>query len=257
MRSIGVRLLRAIGRTPDGADKVGPTHHYTLENALDYAKKTIPDFLSYIRDRHVLDYGCGPGWQALAMVMEGAKRAHGLDIRDVWIENGRRIAAEHALSDRVSYSLDIPSTFDVCVSFGAFEHYADPEAELRKMVGAVKPGGLVIISWAEPWFSPHGSHFSPFFRLPWLNLLFTERTLLEARKTYKSDGATRFHEVAGGLNRMTVARFERAIENTECEIVQKHLFAVKRLAMVTQVPVVRELMTAACSCVLRKPVSKP
>jgi SAM-dependent methyltransferase len=252
MGSAAVRLLHLIGREPESADKVGPTRNYTLENALDYATKTVPNFHDYIRDKDVLDHGCGPGWQALAMVASGARSAHGVDIRDVWIEHGRRIAREHGLSDRVTYSHEIPRQFDVCVSLGAFEHYSDPESELLRMVAAVKPNGLVIISWAEPWFSPHGSHFSTFFRLPWLNLLFSERTLLEARRKYKSDGATHFHEIAGGLNQMTVARFERALERSGCVILEKHLIAVKKIPFVTRIPVLRELMTAACSCVLRK-----
>src|SRR5687768_2750232 len=133
MSSLAVWFLRAIGRTPEGAEKVGTTHNYTLANALDYAKATVPGFLGYIRDKHVLDHGCGPGWQALAMVAEGAKSAHGVDIREIWIQNGRRIAEEHGLSERVSYSVEFSGRFDVCVSLGAFEHYSDPEGELQRM----------------------------------------------------------------------------------------------------------------------------
>jgi SAM-dependent methyltransferase len=254
--SLAVRLLHAIGRPVEEANQIGPTLHYTLDNALDYAKKTVPGFLSYIRGKDVLDYGCGPGWQALAMVANGARSAHGVDVQDKWIENGRRIARQHGLSDSVTYSYpwEIPDRpFDVCVSLGAFEHYADPEAELRRIVRAVKPGGLVILLWAEPWYSPHGSHLSSFFRLPWLNLLFSERTLMEARRRYRSDGATHFHEVAGGLNRMTVARYERAIRDSGCRILDSHLFAVRGLPFVTRIPVVRELLTSGCSCVLQRP----
>ncbi|CAN5864331.1 hypothetical protein BH24ACI4_BH24ACI4_08100 [soil metagenome] len=50
-----------------------------------------------------------------------------------------------------------------------------------------------------------------FTKLPWVNVLFSERTVMQVRARFRDDGATRYEEVVMGLNRMTIARFERLI----------------------------------------------
>ena len=42
--------------------------------------------------------------------------------------------------------------------------------------------------------------------------------LIRWRSTFKTDGATRFGEVAGGLNQMTIAKFEELIASSTLEI---------------------------------------
>jgi hypothetical protein len=54
-----------------------------------------------------------------------------------------------------------------------------------------------------------GGHLFSVF--PWAHLIFSEQALIRWRSDFKSDGATRFSEVAGGLNQMTIRRFERLI----------------------------------------------
>jgi hypothetical protein len=44
--------------------------------------------------------------------------------------------------------------------------------------------------------------------------VLTEKSLMKWRSKYKLDGATRFHEVAGGLNQMNIHKFERLVANS-------------------------------------------
>jgi hypothetical protein len=89
--------------------------------------------------------------------------------------------------------------------------------------------------------------------LPWSNIIFSEKTLMDIRRRFRNDGATRYAEVEGGLNQMTVSRFERIVRSAEgVDITEFRLFAVKGLPLVTRLPGVRELLTASVSCVLRK-----
>jgi hypothetical protein len=55
-----------------------------------------------------------------------------------------------------------------------------------------------------------------------------------------------------GLNRMTIARFERLIRASGMTVESLNLFPVKGLPLVSKVPVLREFLTGAASCVLRK-----
>ncbi len=230
----------------------------TVENALDYLELTVPAFRSRIADRRVLDFGCGLGHQAVAMVKAGADSVHGLDIVPEHVTHTLALAARNGVDDQVSASITgsprptLDERFDVVVSCSSFEHFSDPEGILETMRQYLRPGGVALISFAEPWLSPRGSHMGFFTRVPWLNLLFPEETVMRVRASYRSDGATRYEEVEGGLNRMTLAKFERILEMSRWEVEWIRYYPTRGLPLVHRIPGVRELLTSAVSCELRR-----
>jgi 2-polyprenyl-3-methyl-5-hydroxy-6-metoxy-1,4-benzoquinol methylase len=249
------KILMSLCRDPKAPDYPGGTTSTTVDNALDYLCLTVPDFRGYFKGRKVLDFGCGWGNQAVAMFKNGASEVVGLDIQ--WHDRSRKLAAEHKCADRVRFverldPADI-GTFDMVLSCSAMEHYADPAAVVETMKRAAKPGGVVIISFAEPWYGPRGSHFSGYSHLPWVNVLFSERTIMRVRGHFRTDGAQRFEEVAGGLNRMTIAKFERIIGQSGMKPEYFRVFVAKGVPLAHRVPVLRELLASAAACVLRKP----
>lgn len=257
-------LLNLLARKP-GEQESGKTTQYTIDNCLYFARKTIPDFDSYIVGRSVLDHGCGPGWQAVAMrVQSGAASVYGLEIESHWHEQGRELARSYSCEDSVSFGSSVPkdARFDVVVSLGAFEHYADPAAELGRMASLLKPGGVILLSWSEPWYYHSGSHIACFTRIPgtnqpvpWANLIFSERALLKLRSRFRSDQASRYSEIAGGLNQMTLARFEQILDESALDVERVYYLAMRGLPLVTRIPVIRELFTFSASCILRVPAT--
>jgi len=176
----------------------------------------------------------------------------GIDIQ--WHDRARRLAEEHACSGRVRFVESLKpeekGTFDMVLSCSAMEHFADPAAAVAEMKAAVRPGGVVIISFAEPWFGPRGSHFDGFSRLPWVNLLFPESVVMGARSRFRPDGARHYEEVAGGLNRMSLAKFERIIRGSGMTVEYYRAFMTKGFP-VGRIPVLRELFGSAAACILR------
>jgi len=246
------RLLSAFARDNTMASRLGATANYDISNCLDFAKDTIPDFLQLIRGKSILDYGCGHGWQTVAMALEGANCVCGVDIRNNLLEHGRRLAERYAVQDRVRFTTVPEGAFDVVISLSAFEHFSQPEQELARMASLAKPDGLVLISFAEPWYSHSGSHMNDFIRIPWVNLLFSEKAVLKVRQRFRDDGAQTYEDVVGGLNRMTVARFKRILRDSGLQVCGLRLRATKHLPLVTSVPGLQELFTAACCAVLRR-----
>jgi 2-polyprenyl-3-methyl-5-hydroxy-6-metoxy-1,4-benzoquinol methylase len=100
------RLLLKLSRAPGTGLYEETTDSYTLANALDFARKTVPGFSAYIRDRVVLDFGCGPGWQAVAMAREGARQVIGVDIRQDWIQDAIALAAATGVEDRTIFTAE-------------------------------------------------------------------------------------------------------------------------------------------------------
>ena len=266
--SLEERLLFSMARNPNLAE-IGSTAHYNIENCLDFPRKMFPDFDLLVRGKTVLDHGCGYGWQSVALRRHcAAARVFGLDVVNAHLDHGRRLARRHEVADAVEFGPaappDLRGQFDVVLSLSAFEHYSDPAGELERMRRQLKPGGIIVLAFAEPWWSPYGSHFQGYARLPgttrpfpWLNLLFSDRALLSLRARFRDDHPQRIEEVEGGLNRMTVRRFERIVRGGDFHIERISLYSVKRLPLVTRIPLVREFLTNAAACILRSEAHRP
>ncbi len=240
------RILRALSRPPGDPDYAGGTETHVGSHALDYVLKTVPGFLELIRGKSVLDYGCGRGDQAVKIKEAGAARVVGFD-PFLKVSPGSEAGVE--------FTSSLPTEqFDVVFSCSSFEHFADPEREFVTMRDLTRE--RLVITWAEPWLSHNGSHMGFFTRVPWVNVFFPERSVFLVRSLYRDDGATRYEEsgLGGALNRMTVRRFEGIVSRLkgDLEIEVQRNYATKGLPLVTKVPVVREFLTSACMCVLRR-----
>jgi hypothetical protein len=60
-------------------------------------------------------------------------------------------------------------------------------------------------------------------------LLFSEKALIRWRSDFKTDGATRFREVAGGLNQMTITRFKELLKDGPFKVDALELVPIKKL----------------------------
>ena len=184
---LSARLLAALSRDPLAADFAGGTQLHVGDHALDFLKATVPEFIARIQGKRVLDYGCGFGDQALSMKRAGAASVVGYDVYPKFTGS---------LPDGVTATSELPTEkFDIVLCSSSFEHFATPELELERM--RALSSGSVIISWAEPWFSHAGSHAGFFTRVPWVNLLFPERSVMLVRSLYRDDGAVSYE--TGGL----------------------------------------------------------
>lgn len=67
-----------------------------------------------VRDRSVLDVGCGSGILGIVATMRGARMAHGVDVNPASIEISRQNASANKVGDRWTVSSEYPaSEFDV------------------------------------------------------------------------------------------------------------------------------------------------
>lgn len=167
------------------------------------------DLLRLVQDKTVIDFGCGNGIATLDLARAGAKKVIGIDILEHALQEATARAEAEGLSDRCEFSTRTDTRADAIVSLDAFEHFGDPAAILEIMHALLKPGGFVMASFGPTWYHPLGGHLFSIF--PWSHLIFSERALVRWRADIRPDGAKRFAEVEGGLNQMTIARFERLV----------------------------------------------
>ncbi len=105
-----------------------------------------------LKDKHVLDVGCGGGILSDAMARVGAK-VTGIDLAT----KSLKVAQLHALETQtpnVSYrevsaealATEQPACFDVVTCMEMLEHVPDPASVVQACATLVKPGGWVFFS---------------------------------------------------------------------------------------------------------------
>lgn len=121
---------------------------YAKVNRLDpHHVQRIAEWLPDLRDRDVLEVGCGRGHLLRALQEEGA-HALGVDVNPQAIAQGVADGMSVAQADALPFP---DETFDVLVSVHTIEHLPDLDAALTEMVRVVRPGGrLLLIYPAEP-----------------------------------------------------------------------------------------------------------
>ena len=110
-------------------------------------------------------------------------------------------------------------------------HFADPAGILRITNTLLPPTGEVLVSFGTTWYHPWGGHLFSVF--PWAHLIFSEKALIRWRSTFKTDGATRFSEVAGGPNQMTIAKFEELVAGSPLRFASLELVPITKLHVST------------------------
>ena len=144
------------------------------------------------------------------------------------------------------------NSFDVVISQNAFEHFGDPEQILNEMNSLLKDSGIVLLTFGPPWLAPYGSHMHFFCKVPWINILFSEKTVMKVRSNFRNDGAVRYEEVESGLNRMTVTRFENIVSSNNMKLITKNYECIKGMNWLAKLPLLRELFINHISAVLCK-----
>lgn len=187
-----------------------------------------PDIWTELDGKSVIDYGCGTGEHAVEICRRSPlARVIGIDIREEQLRVARRRASEAGVAARCSFFSYSPRIrADIILSIDSFEHFTEPAKVLQDMSDLLWSEGRVWISFGPPWLHPKGSHFpGPV----WSNLLFTEQALMQWRARFKRDGAKKFEEIEGGLNRMTIRRFEQVVPLSGFEFESLELVPIQRV----------------------------
>ena len=107
-----------------------------------------------LKDKHVLDIGCGSGGIALHLAEKhGAGHVTGFDVEGPVIAAARNRATRRGLSDRTDFVHGAPgplpfadASFDVVFSKDALLHVRDKDALFREIFRILKPGGVFAAS---------------------------------------------------------------------------------------------------------------
>jgi 2-polyprenyl-3-methyl-5-hydroxy-6-metoxy-1,4-benzoquinol methylase len=217
------------------------------------------------RGKSVLDLGCGNGTLCALAARHGAARVVGVDLNVS--ETAEGILTRYPdLRGRVEFVATVgdaselgDEVFDLVTSKDSMEHFPEPESFVRLMTERVRPGGELAIGFSPLWKSPKGGHIGYMTKLPWAHLIFPEKTIMAERRRFRPhENADHWDEVAGGLNQMTLGRFERIIAGTGFTPIYMRTNVgdrpgLKAFRELARIPGLREYFTVSVYGVWRKP----
>lgn len=279
---IGVRALLALNT------RFPPVKHpFNLQNEgkqtyaqwqYQWGAKTLECFTpgfqpaDIVAGKRILDMGCGASGKSMYYLSLGASAVVGADIVPHYKPEAEAFARELGFGDRFTFllgdALHLPleaESFDVVIMNDFMEHIYDPEGAIREAMRILKPGGRIFVNF-PPYFHPTGAHLSDVIGIPWVHLLFSERTLIDAYRElvrglpdeqarlelrFGMDGTGR--ERITYINKMTIRRFRRMARRMGLTLRWYQEIPLRPfLAPLAKLPGLRELFVKMCACVIEK-----
>jgi len=246
---LGYKLLKRLVKVSAGND---------VTTAYDGKSKIEvffgPEIWKELADKTVIDFGCEGGIESVDMAQHGVRKVIGIDIREPALEGARARAKEAGVDDRCLFTTRYDEKVDVVISLDAFEHFGDPLAMLDVMRGLLKDDGYVLACFGPTWYHPLGGHGFSIF--PWSHLVFSEAVQMRWYREGSDVAAYKFNEVVGGLNQLTVSRFEKLVSESDFKFASFEAVPIRRLKLVAN-RVTREFTTAVVKCkLITKPTSR-
>ncbi len=175
-----------------------------------------------LAEKVVADIGCGDGIIDLALMHRGEPRQlTGFDLNPVNVDHLNGLADERGLPgvpDGLHFARSAPTvipapddTFDVVVTWSAFEHVGDPLTLMRDIGRVLKPEGVLFLQIWPMYHSQHGGHLWDWVEGDFPHLM---RSGDEVQREILASGHEHASYMAGEvryLNRATIDDLQRAI----------------------------------------------
>jgi len=217
--------------TSAAAESADPTEvpHYSLgappkvwwDAHFEGAVGQVLDFLAgdsiTLEGKRVADIGCGDGIIDLGLTLRGRPaRLVGFDIKPTDVDDLAGLAKQRADLDRLPDELffatsgerSIPAadhSFDMVVSWSAFEHIADPVAILKEIRRILTHHGVLFIQLWPFYDAAHGTHLVDWFPEGFAQHRHTDEEIFaQIRSSGDQEMGSRLIDIYRTLNKITL-----------------------------------------------------
>ena len=198
---LGVRLYKCKNKnfqtnTGSRGDNSEKYWEWQFETSGNLFKKNW-DLDSQIREKRILDIGCGLGGRSCYLITRGAVEVVGLEINSAELAEAGRLADKKLDSgDRKNIKFigikenERPAigAFDIVLLIDVLEHVKSPVDTLNFAFDMLKPGGVCYFSTVG-WYHYNASHLMDILPIPFATLFFSDRVIIDAVRKIVSDPA--------------------------------------------------------------------
>ncbi|MBI4947398.1 MAG: methyltransferase domain-containing protein [Bacteroidetes bacterium] len=216
-----------------------------------------------MKDKTVLDAGCGPGGKTVFYAEKGCKLIIGIDIDENRLSLAKEFSKHKKIQNTEFYQGSLDSmpfesdTFDIVLLNDVVEHIGRPILikALAECKRVIKPGGKICLEF-PPWTSFGAAHLYDCIYIPWCHILFSDKTLINVIKKLKPEhptvGNLSYIEHFEELNRITINEFKEMISNLEFKIIVLDYIMILGLKFMRYIPVINKYWTRRVVGVLSK-----
>ena len=215
-----------------------------------------------LKDKVVLDAGCGLGGKTVYYAEQGCRSIVGIDMDDNHIRYAEAFAAKKATANaefKRGMLNELPfesDTFDIIILNDVVEHI-DREIlakALTECKRVVKAGGRICMEF-PPWQSHDAAHLDDYIHIPWMQVLFSSETLINVTKRMNPKprhGKLSVIKHFEQLNRITTKEFKRIIRDLDFKVINLRHRMIKGIMCLRYVPFLNKYLTVRVIAVLSK-----
>ena len=147
-----------------------------------------------LSNKNILEIGCGHGGISVFLANNGAKHVVGIDINKENLKIGNDFISKFKKDKKIEFlpvellyndvhNLDFENNyFDYIIADNVFEHFDNNLSVLKECKRVLKNDGKIITNSMPSIYSKYGPHLKKGIGLPWVNLFFSETTIINVLK---------------------------------------------------------------------------
>jgi ubiquinone/menaquinone biosynthesis C-methylase UbiE len=192
-RELSVRLCLGLGRIcravfgfEEPEDLQASAHDQSYFARRRAASAAILGRFPPLAGLEVLEIGCGHGGMLEALrAAEAIPQGIDPDARRVQFAQDRGLPAKIAVAEQLPFP---DQSFDAVISDEVIEHLHDVDSALGEAFRVLRPGGYFYSVWGPAWLTYNGPHLIKCLSVPWVQLFFSDRTIVEALRRQRNRG---------------------------------------------------------------------
>ncbi|MEO6694628.1 MAG: class I SAM-dependent methyltransferase [Ignavibacteria bacterium] len=218
----------------------------------------LPD----LKNKKILDVGCGHGSMCIFLANEGAGRVIGLELDPVRYKFAKENLTNNysEFENNVEFHLQRIEEleeydFDIMVSKDTFEHIIRLEDVLLEMKRRLRPGGKIYSGFGALYNAFNGDHGRTNAVIPWGHLIIPETYLL--KRLYKESKGTIKSVYDLGLNKLSLKEYKDIFRKSSMDIIFFEVNKTDRLMgklfnVFRRIPFLEEYFSYMIHVILRK-----
>jgi len=223
-------------------------------------------------NKTILDIGCGAAGKTLYFASKGVTKIYGLEYLEKYRDEANALAEKKQLSHLFEFvqgdASQLPfdnESIDAVIMNDVFEHLDEPDRVLQEAFRVLRPSGRIYLNF-PPYHHPFGAHLHDAIGIPWVHLIFSDKTLIKAYKAEVAnlpDGAERVafrisvdahgQERFSYINKMSLRRAHKIFKKLKLIPMYYREVPLRRIfTPIAKLPILKEGFLQMVVCVFEK-----